>query len=223
MKYRNQVDMSFSIQRVVHRLFAAEMCHGSSCPKRWLPSVARNAAPVEEEGIVLEDVRSGRDAVDGHRGGLLQGLGHSLADQRREVRVLGVQVGDRRLRPGQLSLEFAHLILELEYDAGAPVHRVPHPGIRLVRHAARRVLPLPLRDFLSMRRSVSKSEERVQLGGINSNTIASWLSTIYSRQRCNRCTVNLEVDVLTCKSLVMLPAPKTRCAFVKVRRSVGGK
>ncbi|VFQ74642.1 unnamed protein product [Cuscuta campestris] len=73
--------------------------------------------------------------------------------------VLELDVDRLGLSPGELLLEDVDLVLELENCSGAAVHGISQPRVRLVHHAAHRVFPLVLRQFL-MAHSISKYMER---------------------------------------------------------------
>nr|GMD28379.1 hypothetical protein B296_00041162 [Ipomoea batatas] len=75
-----------------------------------------------------------------------------LAVKRHYIGVLALHIEHLGLSLGQLRLKHVHLLLELIDRAGAAVHRISQPRVRLVDHAAHGVRPLILRTHFSAQR-----------------------------------------------------------------------
>nr|GLL33871.1 hypothetical protein B296_00041162 [Ipomoea trifida] len=75
-----------------------------------------------------------------------------LAVKRHYIGVLALHIEHLGLSLGQLRLKHVHLLLELIDRAGAAVHRISQPRVRLVHHAAHGVRPLTLRTHFSAQR-----------------------------------------------------------------------
>jgi hypothetical protein len=136
-------------------------------------------------------------------------IGHLDAEEGEQVGVLGLRVEQVGLRARQLHLELVGLLLQPAHRPRAPVHWVPQPRLRLVHHAAHRVRARALRQIL----------QRLY---IYIHTHVSTASIVAARAGTLP-DLPVSPHVHTWRSLMMLLAPKTRCAVVNLAGSVGGK
>jgi hypothetical protein len=136
-------------------------------------------------------------------------IGHLDAEEGEQVGVLGLRVEQVGLRARQLHLELVGLLLQPAHRPRAPVHWVPQPRLRLVHHAAHRVRARALRQILQ------RLYIYIQTHVSTASIVAARAGTLPD--------LPVSPHVHTWRSLMMLLAPKTRCAVVNLAGSVGGK